>query len=96
MDTGSVSSVLLKIAQRTQPKKLAAFMRRFVDYVVLSLPALTCEGSQEKMDKVRLDPEGHGCHIPSPTGSEVADRTGMELQLVPIGQIDHVHGEAWP
>lgn len=38
MDTGTVSSVLIKIAQRTQPKKLAAFMRRFVDYVILSLP----------------------------------------------------------
>ena len=38
VETGVVSSVLLKIAQRTQPKKLAAFMRRFVDYVVLSLP----------------------------------------------------------
>ncbi len=38
MEVGVVSSVLLKIAQRTQPKKLAAFMRRFVDYVILSLP----------------------------------------------------------
>ena len=96
MDTGSVSSVLLKIAQRTQPKKLAAFMRRFVDYVVLSLPALTSEGSQEMIDKVRLALVGHGGLIPSPTGSEVADGACVELQLVPTGQTDHVYGEAWP
>ncbi len=41
METSNVSPVLIKIAQRTQPKKMAAFMRQFVDYVILSLPPAT-------------------------------------------------------
>lgn len=53
MDTGSVSTVLLKIAQRTQPKKLAAFMRRFVDYVVSTLPDATAD-EHHKLDAVTL------------------------------------------
>lgn len=52
VDSGKVSSVLLKIAQRTQPKKLAAFMRKFVDYVVLTLPP-TGADSEEKLEMVK-------------------------------------------
>lgn len=58
VETGSVSSVLLKIAQRTQPKKMAAFMRRFVDYVVLCLPypGPTSAGTQDdQLNSVRTD-----------------------------------------
>lgn len=50
VETGTVSSVLLRIAQRTQPKKLAAFMRRFVDYIVLSVS--TPSPGQEDSDKL--------------------------------------------
>ncbi len=50
VETGSVSSVLIKIAQRTQPKKLAAFMRKFVDYVIMSLPPAT--PSMDHLDTV--------------------------------------------
>ena len=51
VETGVVSSVLLKIAQRTQPKKLAAFMRRFVDYIVLTLPS-TSPAQETQLEKV--------------------------------------------
>jgi len=51
METSNVSQVLIKIAQRTQPKKMAAFMRQFVDYVILSLPPATPNMSH--LDNVR-------------------------------------------
>ena len=38
MEGGPVNSVLMKIAQRIQPKKLAAFMRKFMDYIVFTFP----------------------------------------------------------
>jgi len=40
MESGAVSPVCIKIAQRTQPKKLAAQMRRLVDYIIFTLPPL--------------------------------------------------------
>ena len=38
LKNGTVNSVLVKVAQRTQPKKLAAFMRRMADYIIFTLP----------------------------------------------------------
>ncbi len=38
MERNVVNPVLIKVAQRTQPKKLAAFTRRLIDYIVYSLP----------------------------------------------------------
>lgn len=35
---GTVNPVLVKVAQRTQPKKLAAFMRNLIDYIIFTLP----------------------------------------------------------
>ena len=44
-----VNSVLVKVAQRTQPKKLAAFMRKMADYIIFTLPEqldnVSCSGS---------------------------------------------------
>ena len=40
MNNGTVNSVLVKVAQRTQPKKLAAFMRKMADYIIFTLPEL--------------------------------------------------------
>ena len=38
LKNGTVNSVLVKVAQRTQPKKLAAFMRKMADYIIFTLP----------------------------------------------------------
>ena len=38
MQSGVVNTVLVRVAQRTQPKKLAAFMRKMADYIVFTLP----------------------------------------------------------
>ena len=51
METSSISPVLIKIAQRTMPKKMAAFMRQFVDYVIMSLPPAT--PTMSHLDHVR-------------------------------------------
>lgn len=45
MMNGAVNSVLVRVAQRTQPKKLAAFMRKMADYIIFTLP--------EQLDNVR-------------------------------------------
>ena len=41
MMDGSVNPVLVKVAQRTQPKKLAAFTRKLLDYIIYSTPQPT-------------------------------------------------------
>ena len=49
LKNGTVNSVLVKVAQRTQPKKLAAFMRKMADYIIFTLPEqldnVSCSGS---------------------------------------------------
>lgn len=45
MMNGTINHVLVKVAQRTQPKKLAAFMRKMADYIIFTLP--------EQLDNVR-------------------------------------------
>ncbi len=36
MERGTVNPALIKVAQRTQPKKLAAFTRKLIDYIMFS------------------------------------------------------------
>lgn len=38
MDGSSVHLAFIKVAQRSQPKKLAAYMRKMVDYIIFTLP----------------------------------------------------------
>ncbi|XP_064390219.1 mediator of RNA polymerase II transcription subunit 23-like [Halichondria panicea] len=38
MERGTVNPALVKVAQRTQPKKLAAFTRKLIDYIIFSMP----------------------------------------------------------
>ena len=33
-----MNPALVKVAQRTQPKKLAAFTRKLIDYIIFSMP----------------------------------------------------------
>ncbi len=37
MERGTVNPALIKVAQRTQPKKLAAFTRKLIDYIMFSM-----------------------------------------------------------
>lgn len=62
MTSGTVNPVLVRVAQRTQPKKLAAFMRKMADYIVFTLP--------EQLDNVSLVRV-----VPSSCASSSADLT---------------------
>ena len=47
-----MNPVLVKVAQRTQPKKLAAFMRKLIDYIIFTLPQPM---QPEHIENVRID-----------------------------------------